>query len=453
MVRVYKTWAEIRKRETNKKRLLKSDSMKISVIGTGYVGLSAAVGFAKKGHHVICYDIDGGKLDRIDGGKSTIYEPLIDEYLGDVVSRGFLKTSRNLKETIAGTDVSFVCVGTPSRRDGSIDLTYIEKVSEQIGEVLRTKKSYHVVVVKSTVLPETTEKVVLPRLEKFSGKKAGDFGLCMNPEFLREGCALEDFLKPDRIVIGELDKKSGDLLEKLYAGFDAPILRVRIKVAEMIKYASNAFLATKISYANEVGNICKKLGIDVYDVMNGVGLDRRISPHFLEAGCGFGGSCFPKDVSALVHKSRELGHEPKLLQEVLDTNERQKVKIVAQLEKKLGNLSGKKITLLGLAFKTNTDDVREAPSIRIIEELRRKGASISAHDPQANENMRKMFPDVSYAKETREALRGADAALILTDWSEYESLTDNDFNLMRNKVIIEGRKVLGKDVSFEGVCW
>jgi UDPglucose 6-dehydrogenase len=218
----------------------------------------------------------------------------------------------------------------------------------------------------------------------------------------------------------------------------------------MIKYASNAFLATKISYTNEVGNICKNLGIDVYDVMKGAGLDRRISPHFLEAGCGFGGSCFPKDVSALVSKSRELGHEPKLLQEVLDTNERQKVKIVEQLERKLGSLSGKRITLLGLAFKANTDDIREAPSIRIIEALKKKGAEISAHDPQANGNMRKLFPDISYHDKPQDALRGSNAALILTDWSEYKELTDNDFSLMRNRVIIEGRKVLK---GLEGVCW
>lgn len=428
--------------------------MNISIIGTGYVGLSAAVGLAKMGHKVICYDTDNEKLDSVDGGESPIYEPLIDKYLNDVLSQGSLSTNRDLEKTITETDVSFICVGTPSKDDGSINLDYIEKVSEQIGNVLRKKDSYHVVVVKSTVLPETTENVVLPRLEENSGKKTGDgFGLCMNPEFLREGCALEDFLKPDRIIIGEYDKRSGDVVSEIYSGFEAPVLRVGIKVAEMIKYASNAFLATKISYTNEIGNMCKKLGIDVYDVMMGVGLDSRISPKFLQAGCGFGGSCFPKDVSALVSKSRELGHEPKLLKEVLDTNERQKLKVIEHLERKVENLEGKRIAVLGLSFKPNTDDIRESPAIKIISFLKYRGAKIAAHDPQANENMKKMFPELDYHDTPQAALKGSDAALILTDWDDYRNLGDNDFNLMNNRVIIEGRKILGKDIDFEGVCW
>ncbi len=428
--------------------------MNVSVIGTGYVGLSAAVGFAKMGHDVVCYDVSVDKLNQIRNGKSPIYEPLIDDYLGDVIGSGKLRTSTDLNETVNGTEVSFICVGTPSGDDGNIDLSYIEQVSEEMGRALAGKNAYHVVVVKSTVLPETTENVVLPRLEKTSGKKAGEgFGLCMNPEFLREGCALEDFLKPDRIVIGELDTRSGDALEKLYSGFGATILRVNLKVAEMIKYASNAFLATKISYTNELGNICKKLGIDVYDVMKGVGLDGRISPRFLQAGCGFGGSCFPKDVSALVGKSRELGHEPRLLQEVLDTNERQKLKIVEHLERKLGDLEGRRIAVLGLSFKPETDDVRESPAIKIISYLKYKGASVAAHDPQGMENMKAKHPDIDYHETPRDALKDSDAVIIVTDWGEYKKLSEEDFSLMRNKVIVEGRKVLGTGLNFEGVCW
>jgi UDPglucose 6-dehydrogenase len=428
--------------------------MKISIIGTGYVGLSAAVGFAKRGYDVLCYDVDGAKLDSIDSGKSPIYEPLIDEYLNEVTANGKLKTSRDLEKTIKETDVSFIAVGTPSRDDGSINIVYVEKVSEEIGKVLKTKDAYHMIVVKSTVLPGTTESVILPILEKFSGKKAGrDFGLCMNPEFLREGCALEDFLKPDRIVIGEHDKRSGDMIEKLYCGFDAPVLMVSLKVAEMIKYASNALLATKISYSNEIGNICKKLGIDVYDVMKGVGLDHRLSPYFLQAGCGFGGSCFPKDVLALVTKGRELGYDPKFLQEVLDTNERQKLKVIEHLDKKVDGLDGKKIAVLGLSFKANTDDVRESPAIKIISFLKYRGAKIAAHDPQGMENMKRIFPDIEYHETPQDALKDSEAALILTDWDHFKQLNDNDFNLMRNKIIIEGRKILGKDIEFEGVCW
>ena len=409
MIRFYKTW---HKKFNKIHAFREKDKMKISVIGTGYVGLSAAVGFAKLGHDVICYDVIPEKLEMIKNGKSPIYEPLIDQYLGDVVSEGRLKTSTDLDRTVKQTEVSFLCVGTPSSEDGSIDLSYIREASRELGTALREKGSYHTVVVKSTVLPETTEGVVLPLLEE-SGLNAGkDFGLCMNPEFLREGCALEDFLHPDRIVIGELDSRSGEAVNELYQGFGAPILRTNLKVAEMIKYASNAFLATKISYSNEIGNICKKLGIDVYDVMRGVGLDSRISPKFLQAGCGFGGSCFPKDVSALIAKSGELGHEPKLLKEVLDTNERQKLKIMEHLERKVGDLEGKRIAVLGLSFKANTDDVRESPAIKVISYLKYRGADIAAHDPQGMDNMRAVFPDIAYHETPQSALRDSDAAVI-----------------------------------------
>ncbi|UCC91297.1 MAG: UDP-glucose/GDP-mannose dehydrogenase family protein, partial [Candidatus Aenigmatarchaeota archaeon] len=250
--------------------------MNISIIGTGYVGLSTGVGFAVKGNEVVCVDIDKEKVEQINKGISPIYEPLLDDYLKKVLKEGKFRVTTDLREAIEGTEVSFISVGTPSREDGSIDLKYIEEVSKQIGEVLKGKNEYHVVVVKSTVVSGTTENVVLKNLEKFSGKKAGEIGVCMNPEFLKEGKAMEDFLKPDRVVIGSIDKKSGDVIERLYKNFNAPILRTDLKTAEMIKYASNALLATKISFSNEIGNICKKLGIDVNEVMKGVGLDSRI---------------------------------------------------------------------------------------------------------------------------------------------------------------------------------
>ncbi len=429
--------------------------MNVSIVGTGYVGLSTGVGFSSKGNKVTCVDIIEEKVERINRGESPIYEPGLEEKLKDSISRGLFRATTDLGKALEFTEVTFVSVGTPSREDGSIDLSFIEKVSEQIGKALGEKDSYHVVVVKSTVVPGTTEDVVMKNLEKESGKKAGeDFGVCMNPEFLREGKAMEDFLNPDRVVIGELDSRSGDVLEKLYGNFDAEILRTKIKVAEMIKYTANSFLATKISFSNEIGNICKRMGIDVYDVMEGVGLDKRISPLFLWAGAGFGGSCFPKDVEALVSKARVLGAEPELLDRTLSVNKKQKTMMVRMLEEKT-DLKGKRVAVLGLAFKPGSDDIREAPSAGIIGKLKEKGASVVAYDPKAAENMKRVFPDIEYAQSSREALEGADACLVVTEWDEFRNLTDVDFSGMKERIIIEGRKALDPDKvsGFEGICW
>ncbi|UCC91721.1 MAG: UDP-glucose/GDP-mannose dehydrogenase family protein [Candidatus Aenigmatarchaeota archaeon] len=429
--------------------------MRISIIGTGYVGLSTGVGFAVKGNEVVCVDINREKVDNINKGVSPIYEPLLDDYLKKVLKEKKFRATTDLKEAIEGTSISFISVGTPSREDGSIDLKYVEEVSKRIGEVLKDKE-YHVVVVKSTVVPETTEKVVIPNLEKSSGKRAGeDFGVCMNPEFLKEGKAMEDFLKPDRVVVGAIDNKSGDVIGRLYENFHAPVLRTDLKTAEMIKYASNALLATKISFSNEIGNICKKLGINVNEVMKGVGLDSRVTGKFLGSGCGYGGSCFTKDVDALIWKAKDLGYEPKLLQEVHDLNLRQKVKLVEQLEKKVGGLKGKTVCVLGLAFKPDSDDIREASSIPVISKLLEKGARVKAYDPEAGENMRKVFPDVEYAETAKDAIKDSDACLIVTEWKEFGNLSDRDFETMKNKVVIEGRKVLDRNrvSEFDGICW
>jgi UDPglucose 6-dehydrogenase len=277
----------------------------------------------------------------------------------------------------------------------------------------------------------------------------------MNPEFLREGFALEDFLKPDRIVIGEYDKKSGDALEKLYGKINAPLLRMNLRTAEMVKYASNAFRPAKISLINEIGNICKKLDIDVYDVANALGRDNVIGPRFLNAGIGFGGSCFTKDTAALISSARELGCDTKMLAGILDVNKKQRLLLVDMLKSRAGSLKGKKIALLGLAFKPGTDDVRDAPALEIIEKLKDAGCGISAYDPKAADNMKKIYPGVKYCSSAGEALRDADACLLLTEWPEFTRLTDRDFSVMRKKIIIEGRKVLDpKKVSgFEGVCW
>ncbi|MFA4819940.1 MAG: UDP-glucose/GDP-mannose dehydrogenase family protein [Candidatus Aenigmatarchaeota archaeon] len=427
--------------------------MKIIIVGSGYVGLCTAVGFANLGHDVVCVDIDEEKVSKINNGEAPIYEDGLEKMLSQALQENKLHATTDI-ESIKETDFVFIAVGTPSKDSGAIDLKYIESASADIANFIKDK-NYCTVVVKSTVLPETTEKIVIPILEK-SGKKAGrDFGVCVNPEFLREGKALEDFFSPDRIVIGELDRKSGDLLEKLYSNFKAPMMRTNLKTAELIKYASNAFLATKITFINEIGNMCKNLGIDVYDVAEGMGMDKRISTHFLQAGIGFGGSCFRKDVEALLAKSKELHSESKILNTVLDINKDQPLKIVNLLKKKLPNLDGKTIAVLGLAFKEGTDDIRDAPSIIIISELLKHNCKINSYDPKASTNMRKLYPDINYCSSVSDALSCSDACLILTGWDEFKRLSDKDFNVMNSKIIIEGRRVLDKSKvsGAEGVCW
>jgi UDPglucose 6-dehydrogenase len=430
--------------------------MRISIIGTGYVGLASAVGFALRGNDVVCYDTDKKKLDSIRAGRPPMYEPGMEESLRSVLSLKKLRVTSDLGDAIQGSEVSFICVGTPMKRDGSQDTGFIEKASEEIGRQLKGKEEYHVVVVKSTVVPGTTERVVIPNLEGYSGKAASKgFGVCMNPEFLREGSALQDFLKADRIVIGEHDRRAGDVLEQLYSGFNVPVIRDGLVVAELTKYAANAFLATKISFSNEVGNICKKLGVDVYNVMKGIGLDRRISPHFLRAGIGFGGSCFPKDVAAISSRSRRMGYSPALLEEVLKLNERQPLRLVDMLKARAGGLKGRKIAVLGLAFKPDTDDVRESPAISIVRELLKSGAHVRAYDPRASGNFGRLFPDIEYCQTPRQALHRADACIVLTEWDEFRNLTDEDFGHMNERVIIEGRKALNpfKVKNYEGICW
>lgn len=428
--------------------------MNISIIGSGYVGLCTGIGLALKGHVVNCVDIDAKKVESINKGVPPIYEiGLADNMKKCLKGKKFYATT-DIYSAINNSDITFIAVGTPSREDGSIDLSFIKSASEQIGKALKNKKSYHIVVMKSTVIPGTVEDVVIPLLEK-SGKRTGkDFGVCMNPEFLREGFAINDFLNPDRIVIGELDKKSGDVLEKLYCDFKSPKIRCSIKTAEMSKYASNAFLATKISFINEIGNICKKLGIDTYDVAKIIGSDKRIAPYFLNAGVGFGGSCFPKDVSAIISKADDMNMDIKLMKSVIDVNRKQRLLIIDLLKKRT-TIKGKKVAILGLSFKADTDDVRDSVATDIIKELIRNGAIVSAYDPKAMSNMKRIIPDVEYKKSAKDCLTGSDSCIILTDWDEFKELSDKDFLVMRNKIIIEGRKVLDKNKvkNFEGICW
>jgi UDPglucose 6-dehydrogenase len=334
--------------------------MKISIIGTGYVGLVAAACSADKGFEVITSSHDEDKVKTINKGRAPFYEKGLDEIVERAVKKGTLRAVIGREEAILNSDISFIAVGTPSLPDGSADLTFIKRTALEIGKALKKRGDYHLVVARSTVVPGTTRTVIKPLVEKESGKKAGlDFGLCMSPEFLRQGNAVYDTLRPDRLVVGEFDTRSGDMLydfyEQFYGKDSFPILRMNMESAEMVKYASNAFLATKISFINEIASICETVaGVDVYEVAKGVGLDSRISPKFLRAGSGFGGSCFPKDVKALIAFAKERDYEPNLLEEVLNKNIRQAMHVVELAESGLGTLQNKTIAILGLSFKTLT---------------------------------------------------------------------------------------------------
>lgn len=409
----------------------------------------SAACFAELGHIVEVVEIDETKVRLINSGNPPIYEKGLEDLLARNIGKRLVATP--LYDGVAESDLSFICVGTPPLPDGNANLSVVSSAAGSIGASLRRPGSRHVVVVKSTVPPGTTEQLVVPMVMKSSGRGPDEVGFVMNPEFLREGVAIEDFMKPDRIVIGATDGWAGDLVESVYEKLNAPVVRTGLAAAEMIKYASNALLATKISFSNEVGNICKKIGVDVYEVMRGVGMDHRISPHFLDAGAGFGGSCFPKDVAALVRLAEELGEDPVLLRSVMEINRRQPLKMVDLLEGKIGNLAGKRIAVLGLAFKKDTDDVREARSVPLILELKRRGAKVAAYDPLAVPAMKKIVPEVEYCKSAKDALRMADGCLVMTEWDEFKNL-DEEFDHMKSRVVIEGRRVLSCG-GREGICW
>lgn len=426
--------------------------MKVSVSGTGYVGLIQGVGLAKLGHHVVCIDIDRSKVAMINRGIPPIFEQGLDEALKEVIGKSLIAAT-DIQQAVINSDMTFVCVGTPSSRHGEIKLHQVEKVSEEIGLALKKKGKgeYHVIVIKSTVVPGTTENMIA-LLEKHSGMEFGkDFGMAMNPEFLREGSALDDFFQPDRIVIGSTDAKSREIIKQLYAGFKCPVLEASFREAEMIKYASNAFLATKISFINEVGNVCKRLGIDTNVVAKGIGLDSRIGPKFLRAGLGYGGSCFPKDVSALVHKAVESGYYPRLLRAALDVNRDQPSKLLYILDNRLGQFAGKRIAILGLTFKENTDDVRESPALTIIKDLIMENAELVLYDPMGMPSVMKIFPHLHYAESAQDAVKGADAVLLLTEWPQFK---DVDYG---NAYVLDGKNVFsepnGRPANYEGICW
>ena len=423
---------------------------KISVIGSGYVGLCTAVGFASQGYNVIASDVDAEKAAKINQGFPPFYEPGLQEKLKDCIQKGTLKCLVNQTEkAIFESDLTFVTVGTPSKPDGSIDLKYIESASHDIGKALKQKHDYHVTIIKSTVVPGTTQNTVKPILEKESKKATGtDFGLCMNPEFLRQGSAFQDTINADRVVIGSYDKRSGDVLEDLYKGFYSvhmpTIIRTSLSNAELIKYASNSMLATKISFINTIANLCEKIpGADIKVVATAMGLDKRIGSLFLDAGLGYGGSCFPKDIKALIACAKSLGYDPELLDSVEKVNKSQPLKAVEFCRELLGSLEGKNIAILGLAFKPDTDDMREARVIPIINQLLKEGAHVTAYDPVAMPVAEIIFNNkIHYAISALDCLKNADSCIIVTEWDEFKKLTPKDFiKTMKQPILIDGRRI------------
>ena len=445
--------------------------MKVSIVGTGYVGLVTGVCLAEKGHQVICVDIDSNKVKKINEGITPIYEVGLEEMLRrNLVDR--VKATTDLADAVQATDVTMIAVGTPFQGN-KIDLTFVKRATKQIGAALKQKLGYHVVVVKSTVVPGTTENVVLPLLESYSGKSAGqDFGVGMNPEFLTEGEAVEDFMKPDRIVLGGIDERSIEVMSALYQGFaGVPRIRTNPSTAEMIKYASNTLLATMISFSNELANLSSKLeGVDIVDVLQGVHTSRYLSVpvsdnqvvhpaivSFLGAGCGFGGSCLPKDTSALIAHGQQHRVDMPLLRAVRRINENQPKLFVGLLSKHFRTLKGVKVAVLGLAFRPGTDDVRESPAIPIIKELLSKKAVVKAHDPIAIPNAKKMLgagkERVTFAATLAEAVEGAQAILVITRWKEFEKLSDLVAGVTPPPLVLDGRRMMerGKFVRYDGV--
>lgn len=449
--------------------------MKVSVAGTGYVGLVSGVCLADKGHDVVCVDTDEQKVARINNADAPIYEVGLDDLLADNVGTSMTATT-DLRSAVLGSDVTLIAVGTPF--DGvEIDVSYIETVSRQIGRALRDKPSYHVVIVKSTVVPGTTDSVVLPILETESQKKVGEgFGVGMNPEFLREGAAISDFMNPDRIVLGGYDKRTCDLMAELYEPFTGiDIVKTNNKTAEMIKYASNSLLATLISFSNEIANLCTQIGdIDATEVMHGVHLDKRFSPiledgsrvhpasiTYLEAGCGFGGSCFPKDVKALIAHGKKYGSPMQLLDAVIEVNKHQPQQMMAMLDKHFDSYDGVTVAMMGLAFKPGTDDMRESPAIPIVTALREAGATIRAYDPVARHEAEALFghDQIVYCDEMDDALidpdsnESVEAVLLMTSWPQFSELPRSIDKLEDQPVFVDGRRMIDKnDVArYEGI--
>lgn len=414
--------------------------MKIAVVGTGYVGLVTGTCFAETGNHVTCVDIDVKKVEKLRNKQITIYEPGLEVLFERNIRQGRLEFTTNLAEGIKDAQIIFLALPTPPGEDGSADLQYVLRVAEDLGPLL---DQYTVIVDKSTVPVGTAEKVT----EKVSMGAKVDFEVVSNPEFLREGVAVEDFMKPDRVVIGAESEKSIKLMEQLYAPFvrqGNPVIFMDVRSAELTKYAANSFLATKITFMNEIANLCEVMGADVDKVRKGIGTDTRIGNRFLFAGIGYGGSCFPKDVQALAKSSKEANYDFKILNSVMDVNHQQKQRLINPLKSYFGGeLKGKTIAVWGLAFKPYTDDIREAPALENINTLLEMGAKVQAYDPEAMENVKEIMGDkITFTNDEYAALNNADALMIMTEWPIFRTPDfDKVVSSLKNKVIFDGRNL------------
>jgi UDPglucose 6-dehydrogenase len=414
--------------------------MKIAVVGTGYVGLVTGTCFAETGNHVKCVDIDENKVNKMRAGEMPIFEPGLGVLFERNIRQGRLEFTTDLQDGIEGAEVIFLALPTPPGGDGSADLKYILGVADDLGKIMR---QYAVIVDKSTVPVGTAEKVTAA----IQANATVDFDVVSNPEFLREGVAVDDFMKPDRVVVGTSSERAKEIMDVLYAPLvrqGNPVIYMDEKSAELTKYAANSFLATKITFMNEIANLCELMGADVDMVRKGIGTDSRIGKRFLFSGIGYGGSCFPKDVQALARSSADVDYDFQILNAVMDINHVQKTKLISRIEKFFdGNLQGKTIAIWGLAFKPNTDDIREAPALYNIDSLLAKGANIQAYDPEAMDNVRALYGDkISFANDEYEALANADALLIVTEWPVFRTPEFDRINsLLKNPVIFDGRNL------------
>lgn len=432
--------------------------MHISVLGSGYVGTTIAACFADVGHQVTNVDIDREVVEQINGGTSPIHEPRLDDLLNEY-GGDRLRATTNY-DPVCETDVTFIALPTPSSADKSINTDVIEVGCRELGAALCKKPDSHLVVIKSTVIPGTTEDVLVPALKRESGLSVGeDFDIAVNPEFLREGSAVTDFKNPEKIVFGV---DAAPALAKLKSAF-APIIEssttetttveTAVREAEIIKYANNAFLAAKVSLINELGNICKEYDVDAYEVASAIGLDDRISSKFLRSGLGWGGSCFPKDVGALIAAAENVGYDPALLKAAVQVNDAQPERLLSMLDRYI-DATGHRVAVLGLAFKPGTDDIRNSRAIPIIDGLLERGAEVVAYDPIAAGKMRERFPDIAYASTASAALNGAHAALVVTDWDEFSTL-DEEFDQMSQPLVLDGRRAVERrtGLTYEGLTW
>jgi UDPglucose 6-dehydrogenase len=409
----------------------------ISIIGVGYVGLVSGACFADLGNTVWCIDVDRKKIKALKEGKIPIYEPQLQEIVQENMQKGRLFFTTSIAEGIKESEIVFIAVGTPSAPNGEADLTNVEQVAIQIGRNL----DHDMIIANKSTVPVGTGDLVT-RLIKENLKKSVRFAVVSNPEFLREGSAVYDFMFPDRVVIGDDTGYAGEILAQLYRPLQCSIIITDVLSSEMIKYSSNAYLAMEISFINEIANICDRVGADVKSVVKGMGLDKRINPAFLNPGVGFGGSCFPKDSRAIVEIAKRYNYEFKIMKSVIEVNERQMYVVIDKIKHFLGNLKDKKIAIWGLSFKPNTDDIRDAPSYCIIKKLLEEGTIVSAYDPAAMDNMKQVLPDVEYKKSSYEAAEKADGLIIVTEWNEFKHVNFKKLkSIMKKPVVIDGRNI------------